>query len=132
MRNLLIALASMSLAGLAIVAFAYAFLVWTVPARAAGQACDRTGIASYYGDAHHGRLMANGRPFNMHAMTAAMWGPAFGTKYRVTYKGKSVVVTITDRGPDKRLGRIIDLSKAAARQIGLIGPGTGRVCLTRL
>jgi rare lipoprotein A len=76
--------------------------------------------------------MANGKPFNMHAMTAAMWGPKFGTRYRVTSGGKSVVVTITDRGPAKRLNRIIDLSYAAAKQLGMIRAGTASVCLTRL
>jgi rare lipoprotein A len=107
----------------------YAALVLTVPARGAEAVC---GTASYYAHAHHGRTMANGKPFNMNAMTAAMWGPKFGTKYRVTSGGKSVVVTITDRGPAKRLNRIIDLSYAAAKQLGMIRAGTAKVCLTRL
>jgi rare lipoprotein A len=97
-----------------------------------GLAAERCGVASYYAHAHHGRTMANGKPFNMNAMTAAMWGPKFGTKYRVTSGGKSVMVTITDRGPAKRLNRIIDLSYAAAKQLGMIRAGTARVCLTRL
>jgi rare lipoprotein A len=107
----------------------YAALVLTVPARGAEAVC---GTASYYAHAHHGRTMATGRPFNMHAMTAAMWGPKFGTRYRVTSGGKSVVVTITDRGPAKRLNRIIDLSYAAAKQLGMIRAGTASVCLTKL
>jgi rare lipoprotein A len=117
------------LATLVILGGAYLAVTWTVPARGAEAVC---GTASYYAHAHHGRTMANGRPFNMHAMTAAMWGPKFGTKYRVTSGGKSVVVTITDRGPAKRLNRIIDLSYAAAKQLGMIRAGTARVCLTKL
>ena len=96
------------------------------------KAAERCGDASWYGAQHHGRTMANGKPFNMHAMTAAMWDVPFGTEYRVTYKGRSVVVTIRDRGPARRLGRIIDLSYAAAKQLGMIREGVGRVCLTRL
>lgn len=104
-------------------------LVYTVPARAGGPIC---GEASYYGSAHHGKRMANGQPFNMRAMTAAMWDVPFGTKFRVTHEGRSVVVTITDRGPARRLNRIIDLSRAAAAKLGMIHAGTGRVCVERL
>lgn len=88
--------------------------------------------ASYYGKAHHGRTMANGDPFDMHAMTAAMWGVPFGSRYRVTHKGKSVVVTITDRGPAKRLGRAIDLSQAAFAKLAPLSQGLASVCLTRI
>lgn len=90
------------------------------------------GTASFYGKGHHGRTMANGRPFDMHALTAAMWGPKFGTRYRVTLGSKSVVVKITDRGPAKRLNRVIDLSYAAAKKLGMIERGVATVCLTRL
>lgn len=88
--------------------------------------------ASWYGDAHHGRTMANGKPFDMHAMTAAHRNWPFGTKVRVTFKGRSVVVTITDRGPAARTGRCIDLSKAAAEHLGMIRSGVGAVSITRL
>lgn len=107
-----------------------AILIWawsTVQVRA-----ETCGVASYYAHAHHGRTMANGKPFNMHAMTAAMWDVPFGAKYRVTHKGKSVTVTITDRGPARRLGRKIDLSYAAAKKLGMIQRGVATVCLTRL
>jgi len=90
------------------------------------------GVASWYGAAHQGKLMANGKPFNRHALTAAMWDVPFGTKYRVTYGSKSVVVTITDRGPARRLHRVIDLSEAAAVKIGMKQAGVGKVCLVRL
>jgi len=87
--------------------------------------------ASWYGAAHHGRTMANGKPFDMHRLTAAHRSWPFGTPVRVTYGGKSVVVTITDRGPYAG-GRCIDLSRAAAAQIGMTRAGVGTVTINRL
>jgi rare lipoprotein A (peptidoglycan hydrolase) len=86
------------------------------------------GIASFYGDPFHGRLTASGVRFNKHAMTAAHLTLPFGTRVRVTYlvTGKSVVVEINDRGPHIQ-GRIIDLSEAAAKAIGMHSAGLGRV-----
>ncbi|MGB7374819.1 septal ring lytic transglycosylase RlpA family protein [Pontixanthobacter sp.] len=86
------------------------------------------GVASYYGKRFHGRRTANGERFNMHAMTAAHKTLPFGTKVRVTNRrnGESVVVRINDRGPFTR-GRTIDLSRAAAKEIGLISSGHARV-----
>jgi rare lipoprotein A len=95
----------------------------------AGEVC---GKASWYGQAHQGKTMANGQPFNMHAMTAAMWGVPFGAKFRVTRGDRSVVVTITDRGPARRLGRMIDLSQAAAAELGMLRVGVATVCIDRL
>jgi rare lipoprotein A len=112
-----------------IVAAALALFAMQPGPAEAGQVC---GTASFYGAGHHGRPMANGRPFNMHALTAAMWGVPFGTKYRVTHKGKSVVVTITDRGPAKRLKRAIDLSQAAFAKIAPLNKGVIPVCMERL
>jgi rare lipoprotein A len=88
------------------------------------------GVASYYGKRFHGRRTANGERFNMNAMTAAHKTLPFGTKVRVTNarNGKSVTVRINDRGPFIR-GRTIDLSKAAARRIGIIQRGHGKVTL---
>lgn len=77
-------------------------------------------VASWYGPGFHGRKTASGERFNQHAMTAAHKTLPFGTKVRVTYKGRSVIVRINDRGPFTR-GRTIDLSKAAARAIGCKG-----------
>jgi len=74
-------------------------------------------IASWYGDECKGKLMANGKPFDPNAMTCACWNYPFGTKLKVTYKDKSVVVTVTDRGPNKRLKRDIDLSREAFRRL---------------
>jgi rare lipoprotein A len=84
-----------------------------------------SGIASYYGN-ESGSKTASGQRFNQNAMTAAHRTLPFGTKLRVTHGGRSVVVTINDRGPFIR-GRVLDLSTGAARAIGLTGAGVGRV-----
>jgi rare lipoprotein A len=76
--------------------------------------------ASWYGPGFHGRKTASGERFNQWAMTAAHRTLPFGTLVRVTYKGRSVMVRINDRGPFIR-GRKLDLSKAAARRIGCAG-----------
>ncbi len=80
------------------------------------------GVASWYGPGFHGRTTANGERFNTNALTAAHRSLPFGSRVRVTNRatGRSVVVRINDRGPYSR-GRIIDLSKAAARAIGMSG-----------
>ena len=80
-----------------------------------------SGVASYYGS-----RTASGQRFNQNAMTAAHRNLPFGTKLRVTHGSRSVVVTVNDRGPFIR-GRVLDLSKGAARVIGLTGSGVGRV-----
>ena len=84
-----------------------------------------SGMASYYGN-ESGSRTASGARFNQNAMTAAHRSLPFGTKVRVTHGGQSVIVTINDRGPFVR-GRVLDLSTAAARAIGLTGAGVGRV-----
>lgn len=86
-----------------------------------------TGIASYY---WQGRSTASGERFNPAAMTAAHRSLPFGTKVRVTNlrNGRSVVVRINDRGPFTR-GRIIDVSRAAASELGFTGNGITRVHL---
>jgi rare lipoprotein A len=84
-----------------------------------------SGMASYYGN-ESGSRTASGQRFNQSAMTAAHRTLPFGTKLRVTHGGRSVVVTVNDRGPFVR-GRVLDLSTGAARAIGLTGAGVGRV-----
>lgn len=88
------------------------------------------GVASWYGVPFHGRPAADGEIYDMEAMVAAHRLMPFNTWVRVTNltNGKTVDVRIIDRGPFVA-GRFLDLSKAAARQIDLIGPGTGRVKL---
>ena len=93
------------------------------------------GTASWYGEDHRGKLMANGRAFDPDQLTAASWFYPFGTRVRVTIDSpsgpeRSIVVTITDRGPAKRLvrdGRIIDLSHGAFRRIADPDRGLVRV-----
>ncbi|MHC2255248.1 rare lipoprotein A [Bradyrhizobium embrapense] len=84
-----------------------------------------SGMASFYGN-ESGSRTASGQRFNQNAMTAAHRSLPFGTRLRVTHGGRSVVVTINDRGPFVR-GRVLDLSTGAARAIGLTGRGVGRV-----
>jgi rare lipoprotein A len=84
-----------------------------------------SGKASYYGS-ESGSRTASGQRFNQNAMTAAHRSLPFGTKLRVTHRGQSVIVTVNDRGPFIR-GRVLDLSKGAARAIGLTGAGVGHV-----
>lgn len=82
------------------------------------------GDATWYGDRYHGRTTASGEPFDMHDLTAAHRSLPFGTIVRVVRRDtrQSVVVRINDRGPFGR-GRIIDLSRAAAEEIGMIRAG---------
>jgi len=89
----------------------------------------QTGIASWYGPGYHGQRTSSGEVFDQDDLTAAHVSFTFGTRVRVTLlsTGKSVEVRINDRLP--RADRVIDLSRAAARRIGLIGPGTGPVRL---
>jgi rare lipoprotein A len=84
-----------------------------------------SGMASYYGN-ESGSRTASGARFNQSAMTCAHRSLPFGTKLRVTHGGRSVVVTVNDRGPFIR-GRVLDLSTGAARAVGLTGAGVGRV-----
>jgi rare lipoprotein A len=84
-----------------------------------------SGMASYYGN-ESGSKTASGQRFNQNALTAAHRSLPFGTKLRVTRGARSVVVTINDRGPFIR-GRVLDLSTAAARAVGLTSAGVGRV-----
>jgi rare lipoprotein A len=87
------------------------------------------GIASWYGPGYDGKRTSTGERFDQDGLTAAHYDWAFGTMVEVTLlsTSKRVVVRINDRFP--RRDRIIDLSRGAARAIGLIGPGTGRVRL---
>lgn len=98
----------------------------------AGVKVQRTmqGRASWYGPGFHGRRTASGEPFNQYALTAAHKTLPFGTRVRVTNlrNGRSVIVRINDRGPYSH-GRIIDLSKGSAQQIGLVSSGVATVKL---
>lgn len=120
-------------AALLLSAFVFAF---TFAARAELTAVPQHGFASWYGEEHRGKLMANGQKFDPDKLTAASWFYPLGTRVRVTvsspdFEPRSVMVTITDRGPAKRLvreGRIIDLGHAAFKKIA--HPDLGLVKVT--
>ncbi len=80
-----------------------------------------SGVASTYGN-ESGSQTASGQRFNENAMTCAHRSLPFGTKLRITHGGRSVIVTVNDRGPFVR-GRVLDLSTGAARAVGLSGLG---------
>ena len=86
------------------------------------------GIASWYGPGFHGNPTANGELYNQHALTAAHPTLPLGTRVEVTNlaTGKSVQVRINDRGPYVR-GRAIDLSRGAAKKLGMVKAGISRV-----
>ncbi len=86
------------------------------------------GVASWYGHPYHGRRTSNGEVYDMDQLTAAHLSLPFGTWVRDTNlsNGRSTEVRINDRGPFVK-DRVIDISRAAAREIAMIGPGTARV-----
>ena len=91
---------------------------------------EETGIASWYGAPYHNRRGSNGEVYNMHAMTAAHLTLPLGSIVRVTNlkTGHSALVRITDRGPFV-VGRVVDLSLAAAKALDVYLPGTAKVRL---
>ncbi len=86
------------------------------------------GIASFYAEEFHGKKTSNGEVFDMYKFTAAHRSLPFGTKVLVknVENGREVIVRINDRGPFK-LDRMIDLSYAAAKQLGMLAAGTAKV-----
>lgn len=117
-----------SLAGAALVIGMAA--IWLMAAEPIQAAECTTMTASHYGT-ESGNRTANGERFDGTSLTAAHRTLPFGTKLKVTYRGKSVVVRVNDRGPYIK-GRSLDLSTAAARKIGLIKPGVAKVTTCRL
>ena len=124
--------------GLAVVAS----LLWTSPTSAATQRAKTQhttsavrinciGTASWYGIQHQGKKMANGKRFDRRKLTAASWFFPLGTTLRVVNmsNGESVMVTVTDRGPNHRLNRIIDLSETAAQRLDYVNKGLTKVFL---
>jgi len=89
------------------------------------------GLASYYNNSFHGRKTASGEKYDKNKLTAAHKTLPFGTKVKVVNvsNGKSVTVRINDRGPYIK-GRIIELSRKAAEQVGMIKKGTATVKIT--
>jgi rare lipoprotein A len=93
----------------------------------------QTGPASWYGPRHHGRRTASGEVFDMNALSAAHPSLPFGTRLLVTNvaNGRSVKVRVNDRGPHRR-GFVLDLSRAAAKEIGLGQRGIATVSMRRV
>ena len=91
----------------------------------------QTGVASWYGEPFHGRTTASGETYDMNDLTCAHRTLPFGTRLHVRNleNGRTVVVRVNDRGPFVK-DRIVDLSRRAARELGMIGPGTARVRIT--
>ncbi|PHQ69860.1 MAG: hypothetical protein COB93_06950 [Sneathiella sp.] len=100
--------------------------IWYYPA--VDKSYDETGIASWYGEPFHGRRTANGAVYDMHKLTAAHKTLPLPTDVRVTNleNGRSVIVTVNDRGPFAH-SRIIDLSRRSAELLGVIQNGTAKV-----
>lgn len=91
--------------------------------------------ASFYGGKFHGKRTASGRIYDQNAYTCAHRTAAFGTRFRVTYKGRSTFCTVTDRGPftkkNGRFDRDIDLSVAGARDLEMISVGVATVTISK-
>jgi rare lipoprotein A len=93
----------------------------------------QTGMVSFYGDHFRGKRTASGERFDPEALTMAHRTFAFGTKVKITHlrSKRSVIVRVNDRGPFVR-GRIADVSKATARQLGFLRRGVAKVRLEKL
>jgi peptidoglycan lytic transglycosylase len=111
-------------AGLALLA-GCARVVPTGPSAPSVAGGEEVGMASWYGSGHQGRRTASGEVFDMNQFTAAHRTLPFGTRVLVTNRdtSQSAEVRINDRGPFVK-GRILDVSYAAARLLGAVGPGT--------
>jgi len=121
------------------VSAAWLWLLIAYPSEATSE--HTTGWASWYGS-EACRVnpdprcpTASGEPFDPSQLTAAMWGAPFGSQWRICSQAqptRCTVVRITDRGPAKRLHRIIDLSQRAFQALAPLSAGVIRVSLTRL
>lgn len=117
-----------TLLALAILALAALEVFYAVPAHAAGQGCV---LASYYGT-ESGDRTADGSYFDGTQMIAASRTLPMGTRLRVWLRGRSVLVTVRDRGPAQWTGRSLDLSKEAARHLGMLKAGVACVTVEQL
>jgi rare lipoprotein A len=93
------------------------------------QAFHTDGLASWYGHEIGGNKTANGERWNPHGFTCATWAYPFGTWLRVRCikTGKVVLVRVNDRGPNRKLHRILDVSQGAAAQLGILKIGVAKV-----
>jgi peptidoglycan lytic transglycosylase len=119
-------------------------VLWTLAlialAMAIGPAPARAGIATWYG-AESGHTTSNGERFDpegacadypQHSCTCAHRVFPFGTHLTVRWRGRAVVCRVNDRGPDRSTGADIDLSKSAARRLGMVRAGRARVSIERM
>lgn len=99
-----------------------------IPKHDAHAASPQVGQASWYGGFHHGRKMANGKPFNMYANTVAHRTLPLGTVVEVINRsnGRSVTATVTDRGPYAKR-RVLDVSRGIANKLDMLKTGTATV-----
>lgn len=99
-----------------------------IPLRTASR--EQTVVASWYGHEHHGKPMANGEPFNMHAATIAHKELPLGTKVELKnpQTGQKVLAVVTDRGPYIE-GRDVDLSYGLARRLNMVDKGVGKLVM---
>ena len=91
--------------------------------------------ATWYGERERGKLMANGRRFNPDALTAASWNYPLGSRLKVVYGNKNVVVEVTDRGGARaflQFGKVVDLSHAAFERLARPSVGSIRVRIRRV
>jgi rare lipoprotein A len=116
--------------GLALLALAASGCASTKPPRAttAPPGTRIVGLASWYGQRHQGHATASGEAYDMNKLTAAHRTMPFGTRLRVTNveNGRSVVVRVNDRGPWVN-DRVLDVSLAAAKTLGMVGGGITKV-----
>ena len=113
--------------GFAIALFSIFLSTFVLPKQAYA-ATPQVGQASWYGGFHHGRKMANGKPFNMYANTVAHRTLPLGTVVEVVNRsnGRSVTATVTDRGPYAKR-RVLDVSRGIANKLDMLKSGTATV-----
>ena len=118
--------------GFAIAVLSILLSTFVIPTKACAAEI-QVGQASWYGGFHHGRKMANGRPFNMYANTVAHRTLPLGTVVQVTNRsnGRSVTATVTDRGPYAKR-RVLDVSRGIANKLDMLKSGTATVEITVL
>jgi len=90
--------------------------------------------ATWYGASERGKRMADGRPFNPDALTAASWDYPLGSRLKIVYGDKSVHVEVTDRGGKRafmQFGKVVDLSRAAFAKLEKTEVGSIRVTISR-
>ena len=99
-----------------------------------GEKIYQTGRASFYGGRHHGKRTASGKVFDKNGMTCAHMTLPFGTKLKITNpkNGKSVIVTVTDRGNFGKYGRVVDLSEGAFKKIASLSAGVIKVTIEKI